>query len=413
MTVLAKDFPLVRPGMDAAKAPVRADAAAWFDELEIEYLDEIADLRRYETEWRELAERALEANVIMAPDMSLAAVTHLKEAQGSAALIWRGLGPDRHLIGLFPVQESRNHWGLPVRAHDLWHHFYTFLGTPLIDTESSALVAQAFAEWLASSAHASGYLRFHLLSKGPVLGALTTAFDAHEFRQYEFDGHVRAVLETNQAADDYLKSSLGNKRIKEYRRLRNRLGDMGEVAFAVHQDPARLASALARFMQLEQKGWKGKRNTAMACRADWTCFLRETVERLGAAGNCEIAELTLDGRPVASTIIVSSGDTAWMWKIAYDETLAKFSPGVLLVLDVTRHLLADGRFARIDSCALPDHPMINHIWRERLGVTDLLVATGRGAVPAPVAAALESVKRGARQKLKAIYKTITRETHHG
>ena len=34
-----------------------------------------------------------------------------------------------------------------------------------------------------------------------------------------------------------------------------------------------------------------------------------------------------------------SGDTAWCWKIAYDEAFGRFSPGVQLLLDVTQGLL--------------------------------------------------------------------------
>ena len=32
--------------------------------------------------------------------------------------------------------------------------------------------------------------------------------------------------------------------------------------------------------------------------------------------------------------------------------------------------------ARVDSCATADHPMIDHIWRERLALADLLVRVG-------------------------------------
>ena len=53
-----------------------------------------------------------------------------------------------------------------------------------------------------------------------------------------------------------------------------------------------------------------------------------------------------------------------------------FSPGVQLTLDVTRDFLGDAKIARVDSCATADHPMIDHIWQERLMLNDLLVAPG-------------------------------------
>ena len=81
----------------------------------------------------------------------------------------------------------------------------------------------------------------------------------------------------------------------------------------------------------------------------------------------------LDGRAIAAIVTLRSGDAAWCWKIAYDEAFARYSPGVQLLLDVTEALLADPRIARADSCATPDHPMIDHIWRERLSLSDRLM----------------------------------------
>jgi hypothetical protein len=81
----------------------------------------------------------------------------------------------------------------------------------------------------------------------------------------------------------------------------------------------------------------------------------------------------LDGRAIAALVTLRSGDTAWCWKIAYDESLSRASPGVQLLLDATESILADASIARADSCATPDHPMIDHVWRERLALSDRLM----------------------------------------
>jgi hypothetical protein len=90
-----------------------------------------------------------------------------------------------------------------------------------------------------------------------------------------------------------------------------------------------------------------------------------------------------------------SGDTAWFWKIAYSENLARSSPGVQLVMDCTEHLLADGGPARIDSCAVAGHPMIDHIWRERLALSDRLIAVRRPRLPFALACKAETIERAA------------------
>ena len=66
------------------------------------------------------------------------------------------------------------------------------------------------------------------------------------------------------------------------------------------------------------------------------------------------------------------------WKIAYREDLARFSPGVQLVLALTEAQQEHGRLRTTDSCAIPRHPMIDRLWRDRLPLVDLVVATRRG-----------------------------------
>src|SRR4029079_5498783 len=113
--------------------------------------------------------------------------------------------------------------------------------------------------------------------------------------------------------------------------------------------------------------------------------------------------LVLDGRAIAAIVTLKSGDAAWCWKIAYDESHARHSPGVQLLLDVTQDLLDDARVARADSCATPDHPMIDHIWRERLVRSDRLMSLGPGsAISFAGACALESLRRTAIDTAKRI-----------
>jgi hypothetical protein len=99
---------------------------------------------------------------------------------------------------------------------------------------------------------------------------------------------------------------------------------------------------------------------------------------LAGEGKAQIAQIALDGRPIGAMITLRSGDVAWTWKIAYDEGYARFSPGVQILLDVTQTLLDDPKIARADSCATADHPMIDHVWRERLVLADRLLSVGRG-----------------------------------
>lgn len=105
------------------------------------------------------------------------------------------------------------------------------------------------------------------------------------------------------------------------------------------------------------------------------------------------------------TFAVTRPPQAWLLKIAHDEALARFSPGVQLMLEVSRDLIEDTGIAWTDSCADAGHPMIDHLWRERLAVADLLVA-GSGGVGFDMLCTLEDLRRTLRARAKGLYRFV-------
>jgi CelD/BcsL family acetyltransferase involved in cellulose biosynthesis len=208
--------------------------------------------------------------------------------------------------------------------------------------------------------------------------------------------HERALLAPAGERADYLERALPRKKLKELGRQLRRLGDDGAVAWDIARDPAAINAALADFLGLEQAGWKGRAGTAAAMSASIRALLEEAVPALAREGKAEITRLLLADRTIAALIVLRSGDTAWCWKIAYDEHHARASPGVQLMLQATKALLAEPGLARVDSCAAPDHPMIDHIWRERLPLADRLVRPGAyGGAAFAFTRALEAARTGA------------------
>ena len=105
-------------------------------------------------------------------------------------------------------------------------------------------------------------------------------------------------------------------------------------------------------------------------------------------------------------------DRAFYFKLGVDERFAKFSPGVQLTLDLTRHLCADPAIASADSTANADHPMINPIWRGRLAIGDVLIPLRRGD---PVAALVQSaltLRRLAREPARRAVRFIRKRQGH-
>jgi hypothetical protein len=101
--------------------------------------------------------------------------------------------------------------------------------------------------------------------------------------------------------------------------------------------------------------------------------VRRATVALAETGQCEIISLRAGETPVAAGIVLRHQDRAFYFKVGIDERFAKFSPGVQLTLDLTRHLCADPHIASADSTADADHPMINPIWRGRFAIGDVLI----------------------------------------
>jgi hypothetical protein len=134
---------------------------------------------------------------------------------------------------------------------------------------------------------------------------------------------------------------------------------------------------------------------------------RAGLPALAEAGKLRFWKLALDGRPVAMLFAVVEGARGWLGKIAYDERLARFSPGVLLVLQATRSIFEEG-LVEVDSCAIPGHPMIDRLWAGRIALADVLVAGPQlRRLDLELLASAETCRRKARAGLRDLYHTLT------
>jgi hypothetical protein len=87
--------------------------------------------------------------------------------------------------------------------------------------------------------------------------------------------------------------------------------------------------------------------------------------------------LYLDGEPIAMKVNFLAAPGAFAFKIAYDERYSKYSPGVQLELENIRRLHAQESVEWMDSCAVPNHFMINRMWKERRTIKYMRISTGR------------------------------------
>ncbi len=184
----------------------------------------------------------------------------------------------------------------------------------------------------------------------------------------------RAALLIRGTYEQWVIDNFDQKRRKEFKRLRTRLSEQGELKLESLIHSSNLDGFVNDLLELEGQGWKGSRGTAMNADEGTTTMFRAICANLHRSGSLRFWTLKFNGKPIAGLFGMVEGAQGWIVKIAYDEAFAKFSPGVMLVLDATEAFFSEPQLKLVDSCAIPGHPMIDRIWRDRINMVDVLVA---------------------------------------
>lgn len=383
------------PGQNGAQA----DPAA--APLTVELLSPEA-AAAYLPQWRNLAETCLEPNVFLDPDYALPAARHIAHKKPPRFLfVWENQSSDRRkLVGLCPL----GHMGvagrfLPTR---IWTHEQAPLGTPLLDRDLAEDALTAIFAYCRTHLQPGAGLLFPMLPQEGETARLLMASAAADGRAIQIlAAHQRACLNAGPEPQRYLDASITSNRRRKLKRARKLLEARGTLTFRVLNEPDEIRVAAETFLDLEAKGWKGRRGTAFLKSPERAAFAHEVAMKLAGRGKYFVVSLDLAGRPLAMGLVLKSGGRAFWWKIAYDEAFATYSPGVLLTLELTRVLLTHAAITMADSCAQADHPMIDHIWSERMGIADVLVAVS-AKTPEKFAALArrENLRRALRSRLK-------------
>jgi CelD/BcsL family acetyltransferase involved in cellulose biosynthesis len=323
-------------------------------------------------DWRALSQRAIEPNGYYLPDWELAVnATAPGRTDASTLAAWS----DNRLIGLMPVIPLARATQIPLPALASAHPYGT-LCTPLLDGDAAEDAAQLMMQ-AARNSGARALLLREVALDGATMKAFNRVLRGEGLRSRILNWHLRASLDATRGADELLQDALSGKKLKELRRQRHRLAEHGNVSFDVARSPRQVTDALETFLKLEASGWKGDRGTALAQVEGDAAFVRRAMPALAENSQCEIVTLRAGDTAVAAGIVLRHQARAFFFKLGVDERFARYSPGVQLTLDLTRHLCADPLIASADSTASPDHPMINPIWRGRFAIGDVLIPLGQ------------------------------------
>ena len=358
-------------------------------------LSALADFAEISDAWRALGERAfVPAGSALASWLLPALKAYGPKCPVELLTVWR---QDR-LCGVFTLKA-----GGPVKRS--WSSPLTFLGTPLIDEEEAPAVIEAFLEAL----RGRPILLSAIPASGPFWDMLTHAVARTGGTTEVVARWERAGLKPKGTFEEWFAGNFERKRRKEYRRLKARLAEEGALASLSWSSGDPVDPWVDELMALEAQGWKGRRGTALADDTAMATAFREALQLLAAEGSLRFWKIAFNGKPIAMMSGLVKGAQGWLGKIAYDESFARYSPGVQLILDATEALIDKERLAFVDSCAIPNHPMINNIWRDRVALCDAMIqAPGLSSTAFRLALTAEHGRRQARETVKTLYYKLMR-----
>ncbi|MFH6781048.1 MULTISPECIES: GNAT family N-acetyltransferase [Methylobacterium] len=335
----------------------------------------LAGLAREPAAWDALTARSAGSNPDYSRRVMAAHRDHGLAPTGLPCLVVRR-GPD--LLALLPFRLGRGPLGLGRIARPFTSPYLT-VTVPLV--AAGAETAPALSSLVAGMRSLGVAWWWPLLPAEDSVGASVLAALARDgWAGAEIAGFPRPVLDRRPSHEAFLKEHPHKGRLKDLRRRRRRLDEAGAVTIEAVGPDGDLAGAVAEFLALERRGWKGRAGTALACDAR-TAGLAQALFRAGDGPVMARADLLrLDGRVVAASLALVCNGTATLLKTAYDEELRSLAPGVLLEAEIVR-ALHETRFAdRLDSATL-DSAVLDDLYPDRARIAEIVVSPPGGPSP--------------------------------
>jgi len=373
----------------------------------------------FERRWLALEQCAVEDNVFLSPHFALPAWRHRTAAEAQdrtgterspfvLSIEQRGMAnssPDSiddcrrddswRLIGLGLFEECGGTTLLPLPMLKCWRSLHSYCDGLLIDRDHTDTACESFFAWLQSSSPRWHGVSFSERSAdGPLADSLATAAERAGAAWHEDYSLERAAIVPDQLPQDCF-AVYSRRRRQNFRRLRRRLADHGNVELNCH--PLTIDDVepeLATFLTLEAAGWKGERGSALKCNDEDVAFLHDMIRRFSTEKRVILCRLEVNGEPVAASLNLQAGGTISGFKLGWAPAWQQYSPGIqcaIGLLESCRSLASPP--ALIDGCASPGG-YLDSVWPQRRRLTTgVFASTMTGRLAADTLGRIKSVKR--------------------
>ena len=320
--------------------------------------------------WIDLATATSTASAFAQPWFLRAALTHC-DPDRLARLAVVEL-PGGTWAGAFPLARKALHGRAPLPNWHSWRHPNQFVSAPLVRAGLDQLFWQTLIDGLEQGSGPELALCLSDLPLDDPASDALFALCSAENRAVVFDRRIERPVLNGKASP-----TMEPKQRRRLASLERKLGrELGEPEYLITRDAAEIEGQTEAFLALERSGWKGNCGSALACSVNTQSFFTEVLREGSRVRGIEFASLRAGGTLLAfSTLLIGQG-RSYGFKMAYEESGARFAPGLLLLNWLTARHCQVGYDQPIDSCTAPGSQPAARLWPDRCALIDLRIALG-------------------------------------
>jgi CelD/BcsL family acetyltransferase involved in cellulose biosynthesis len=249
----------------------------------------------------------------------------------------------------------------PVRSVDALSNYYTSLYAPLVSRDGDLL---GLRDLLAAAARDHGgahAMHFSPMDpESPTFHALLSGLRANDWIPFRFFCFGNWFLRVDGSWEDYLRKRSANLRSAIRRRGKRFAADGGTLQIVTN--PEHLEHAIAEFQEIYSASWKKPE--------PYPDFVPALIRRLAAKGMLRLGIARLGERTIAAQLWIVDRQKASIYKVAYHEQFASYSPGTVLTAHLLQHGIERDHVQEVDFLIGDDR--YKRMWmsdrRERWGI---------------------------------------------
>jgi hypothetical protein len=232
-----------------------------------------------------------------------------------------------------------------IRTVESLSNYYTSLYTPLLGKGS---IRPALREMLAAAANENGgahVMRFTPMDPdSPAYAGLLEELREIGWIPYRFFSFGNWFLKVGDDWQTYLKTRSANLRSSIKRRNKEFAAEGGTLEIAT--DAAGIEPAIAAYQEVYSASWKKPE--------PHPDFIAALIRRLAEIRMLRLGIARLHGKPIAAQLWIvgqpkdGSQGKASIYKVAYHEKFASFSPGIVLTSHLLQHVIDTDRVKEVD-----------------------------------------------------------------